>query len=153
MNSYYDWLLVFLAIFVPPVSVLIKYPPVFLQKLVAKKKSKYKLKKTNNEFYLSFFLFFIGYLPSLIHALYLISKNDEHYRYYNELKRRYKQEQLRKKKHKHSKSGNKAHHGKFGTGSANNNNLASKAAKKSKRCDKDPLTRVRIQESTYGSVF
>lgn len=151
MNSYYDWLLVFIAIFVPPVSVLIKYPPVFLQKLVAKKKSKYKLKQTNNEFYLSFLLFFIGYLPSLIHALYLISKNDEHYRYFNELKRRYKQEQLRKKKHKHSKSGSAAHRGKLGAGSSNNI-LGSKSSKKSKRSDKNPVARVRIQESTYGSV-
>ena len=155
MNVYYDWLLAFLAIFVPPVSVLIKYPPTFLQKLFRSKNTKkYHIKQTNNEFYLSVFLFFIGYIPSLIHALYLISKNDEHYRSYNELKRRYKHDQNRKKKHLNKKTFSKHKH----ASKLSNNDSQSYLLPKSvntngnKMSTKDPLTRVRIQESNYGSV-
>ena len=131
MNTYYEWLLVFIALFVPPVSILIKYPPLSLQKLIfRKKKNQYIL--VQHEFLTSCVLFFIGYIPALIHSLYLISKNDDHYRYYYEL-------------NKPHRSGSKSRPAR----SKSTTELLYKANKLAK---KHPLTRVKKQDNIYGSV-
>lgn len=52
-----DWFLVFVSIFVPPVAVWIKRG--FFTK----------------DFLINVLLFFFGFIPSLIHSLYIISKH------------------------------------------------------------------------------
>lgn len=133
MNTYCEWLLVFIALFVPPVSILIKYPPLCLQKLIfrnTKKKSQYI--HVENEFLTSCALFFLGYLPALIHSLYLISKNDDHYKYYNELNRRHKSNFKNRPKRSTSTS-----------------ELLRKTNKLSR---KHSSSRVKKQHNAYGSV-
>lgn len=52
----HDWFLVFLAIFVPPVAV-------WLKRGICSK-----------DFLINILLFLLGFIPGLIHALYIISK-------------------------------------------------------------------------------
>ncbi|CCH58295.1 hypothetical protein TBLA_0A05030 [Henningerozyma blattae CBS 6284] len=53
----HDWFLVFIAIFVPPVAV-------WLKRGIRSK-----------DFVINLLLFFLGFFPGLIHALYVISKH------------------------------------------------------------------------------
>lgn len=130
MNTYYEWLLVFIALFVPPVSILIKYPPLCLQRLffvVIKRSKKPQYVIVQHEFLTSCALFFVGYIPALIHSLYLISKNDDHYRYYYELSKSHKQRSKRKR-------------------------AKSTPDFKSHNSSKNPVSRVKNQSAIYGSV-
>lgn len=130
MNTYYEWLLVFIALFVPPVSILIKYPPLCLQRLffvVIKRSKKPQYVIVQHEFLTSCALFFVGYIPALIHSLYLISKNDDHYRYYYELSKSHKQRSKRKR-------------------------AKSTPDFKTHSSSKNPVSRVKNQSAIYGSV-
>lgn len=51
---YKDWLLVVIAIFIPPLSVWMK-------------------RGFTKDFFINLLLFFLGFIPGLIHALYIIS--------------------------------------------------------------------------------
>lgn len=53
--EFYDWLLVFIAVFVPPVAVLLK-------------------RGLSKDLIVNILLAMFGFFPGLIHALYIISK-------------------------------------------------------------------------------